>query len=121
MFKRHLSVTFALIALAACSGEPEPAPTPATATPAAAATPTLPAPDQALFTELFGKACPEAEKVNTAVCKRAGFGSDEVICEYGLGEDTYLRDQATLAQADGAWTIKDAETVCKAHLDHHAG
>lgn len=103
---------------AACSQEPAPAPT---ATPAPVVTPSLPAPDQALFTELFGKACPGAEKVNTAVCKRAGFGSDEVICEYGLGEDTYRRDSATLAQVDGAWAIKEAETVCKAHLDHHTG
>ena len=78
-----------------------------------AATPSLKAPDQALFSELFAAACPEAAKVNTAVCKRAGFGSDEVTCEYGLGEDKYLRNKATLAPTDGKWAIKDAEAVCK--------
>ncbi|WP_240782119.1 hypothetical protein [Qipengyuania sediminis] len=120
MSNRNLSMALAAaLALAACSQEPEPAPAPAS--PAPVVTPSLPAPDQALFSELFGKACPGAEKVNTAACKRAGFGSEEVICEYGLGEDTYLRNSATLAQVDGAWAIKDAETVCKAHLDNRAG
>ena len=109
-----------LFTLAACSGEPAAEPTPV-ATPAPVATPSLPAPDQALFSNLFAKACPEAEKVNTAVCKRAGFGSSEVTCEYGLGEDKYLRDKATLVPEAGAWALKDAEAVCKAHLDHHAG
>jgi len=119
---KKIAFLLPLFALAACSGEPAAEPTPAaTATPAPVATPSLPAPDQALFSDLFAKACPEAEKVNTAVCKRAGFGSSEVTCEYGLGEDKYLRDKATLAPADGAWALKDAEAVCKAHLDHHAG
>lgn len=119
--------TIALIAalaplalVAACSAEPEAAPVEPVATPAAQ-TPTLPAPDQALFTELFAKACPEAEKVNTAVCKRAGLGSPEVACEFGLGEDKYLREKATLAATDGAWAIKDAAAVCKQHSEHHAG
>jgi hypothetical protein len=118
---KKIALLLPLFVLASCSGEPAAEPTPAASTPAPAATPSLPAPDQALFSELFAKACPEAEKVNTAVCKRAGFGSSEVLCEYGLGEDKYLRDKATLAPADGAWAIQDAEAVCKAHLDHHAG
>ena len=92
-----------------------------TAVPAPAATSSLPAPDQALFGELFAKACPEAEKVNTAVCKRAGFGSTDVACEYGLGEDKYLRDKATLTPGEGVWTLKDPEAICKQHMDHHAG
>ena len=119
---KKFALLLPLIALAACSQEPDAQPTPAaTATAAAPAKPTLAAPDQATFTEAFGKACPDTEKVNTAVCKRAGFGSDEVICEYGLGEDTYLRDKATMAQADGAWAVKDIAGVCKQHLEHHAG
>jgi hypothetical protein len=118
---KKIALLLPLFVLAACSGEPAAEPTPAASTPAPAATPSLPAPDQALFGELFAKACPEAEKVNTAVCKRAGFGSSEVTCEYGLGEDKYLREKATLAPADGAWAIQDTEAVCKAHLDHHAG
>jgi hypothetical protein len=120
---KTLAVLIPALFLAACSGEPtaEPAPaaTEAPAAPAAAAS--LPAPDQDTFTTLFAEACPQAEKVSTAVCKRAGFGSSDVTCEYGLGEDKYLRDKATLTPADGKWAIKDAEAVCKAHLDHHAG
>ena len=123
MFKHHFTVTFAILALAACSGEPaaEPTPVATSATPAPAAPPSLPAPDQATFSALFAEACPDAEEVNTAVCKRAGFGSKDVTCEYGLGEDKYLRDKATLSPADGKWALQDAENVCKAHLEHHAG
>lgn len=103
-----------LFILAACGQEPAPAPQ-ATAT-AAAPSPTegLPAPDQALFTRVFAEACPEAETVNTAVCKRAGLGSPDVICEYGLGEDTYLRNSATLTAANGQWTLADPAKVCAA-------
>ena len=119
---KKIAILLPLFALAACSQEAaEPAPAATNTAPAPAPTASLPAPDQALFGELFAKACPEAEKVNTAVCKRAGFGSNQVTCEYGLGEDKYLRDKATLAPSDGAWAIQDAEAVCKAHLDHHAG
>lgn len=111
-----------LLTLAACSQEPQAAPAPtSSATPAPAATPALPAPDQKTFSDAFAAACPEAEDVNTAVCKRAAFGSEEVICEYGLGEDEYLRDKATLAPADGKWALKEPEAVCKSHLEHHAG
>ncbi|KKL26825.1 hypothetical protein LCGC14_2391390, partial [marine sediment metagenome] len=66
-----------LFALAACGEEPaaEVAQT-QVATPEAVAT--LPAPNQELFTQLYADACPEAEPVNTAVCRRVGLGSDEV-------------------------------------------
>lgn len=108
--------------LAACGSTEEAAPVPAaTATETVAAKPSLPAPDQDTFTKLFAEACPQAEKVNQAVCKRAGMGSPEVICEYGLGEDKYLRDEATLVAGDTAWTLKDPEAMCKKHMDHHAG
>lgn len=72
----------------------------------------LPAPDQELFTRVFAEACPDAEAVNTAVCKRAGLGSEDVICEYGLGDDEYLRNDATLSAGDDSWTLADPETVC---------
>jgi hypothetical protein len=99
-----------LLALAACSSEPAAEPT---AVPVPAATPSLPAPDQALFTRLHAEACPEAKPVNTAVCKRAGFGSEEVICEYGLGDDEYLRNKATLVPAEEEWALKDAAAICE--------
>jgi hypothetical protein len=98
------------LSLAACGEEPAPAPAPtATATPT---TPALPAPDQELFTGVLAEACPEAEPVSTAFCKRAGFGSSDVICEYGLGDDEYRRDKATLTPGDGEWTLADPEAVC---------
>lgn len=106
-----------LIALAACSGEPAAEPAPPTTTAAAPApvtTPSLPAPDQALFTGLFAEACPGAKPVNTAVCRRAGMGSSEVNCEFGLGEDKYLRNKATLEAGTDAWTLKDPAPVCAA-------
>ena len=97
--------------LAACGEEPAAEPAPAE-TVAPEPVNTLPAPDQALFTNVFAEACPEAESVNTAVCKRAGIGSEDVICEYGLGDDEYLRDSATLTPGEDEWTLSDPETVC---------
>ena len=108
--------------LAACGSKEEATPAPtATVTATAPAKPSLPAPGQETFSKLFAEACPKAEKVNQAVCKRAGMGSPEVNCEYGLGEDKYLRDEATLVAGDTAWTLKDPEAMCKKHMDHHAG
>ncbi|OBX20741.1 hypothetical protein A9995_03375 [Erythrobacter sp. QSSC1-22B] len=102
-----------LFALAACGEEPaaEVAQTQvATPEPVAA----LPAPNEELFTQLYAEACPEAEPVSTAICRRAGIGSDEVFCEYGLGEDEYRRNDATLTPGDGQWTLADPENVCAA-------
>ena len=102
-----------LFALAACGEEPA-----AEVAQTQVATPepvtTLPAPDQKLFTELYAEACPEAEPVSTAICRRAGIGSDEVFCEYGLGEDEYRRNDATLTPGDEQWTLADPENVCAA-------
>ncbi len=111
---KHLALLLPIALLAACGQEPAPQPveTAAAATPEPIAT--LPAPDQAKFTELLAAACPEAKPVNTAVCKRAGMGSPDVVCEYGLGEDTYLRNKAVLTAGEGDWTLKDSETVCAA-------
>ena len=117
---KTIALILPLIALAACSQEPAAAPTP-TATPAPPPpSPALKAPDQATFTAIFAETCPEAAKVNMAVCKRAAFGSDEVVCEYGLGDDAYLRNKATLAPADGKWALQNAEAVCKADLNRPA-
>ena len=107
-----LAFCLPLLALAACGEEPAPEPV---ATPAVEAEPvvSLPAPDEALFAEVFAETCPEAEAVNTSVCRRA-MGADTVSCEFGLGEDEYLRNDATLEldETGEAWAIADADAVC---------
>jgi len=108
---KKIALLLPVLILAACGQEPAPEPAP-TQTPAAPATPSLPAPDQELLTGMLAEACPELEPVNTAACKRAGFGSTDVICEYGLGEDEYLRNKATLTAGEGEWVLADPENVC---------
>ena len=105
------TLLFPLALLAACGEEPAPEAAPTQAE-APEAIDTLPAPDQAFFTEKYAEACPEEEAVNTAVCRRAGLGSPDVICEFGLGEDEYLRNEATLTEGEGEWTFADPENVC---------
>ncbi|NCP19960.1 MAG: hypothetical protein GW855_12465 [Erythrobacter sp.] len=102
----------ALVLLAACDQAPEPAPAPEQPTPEPTAS--LPATDQDLFTTVFEETCEGAEPVNTAVCKRAGLGSDDAICEFGLGDDTYLRNTATLTANDAGdgWVLADPEKIC---------
>lgn len=113
---KKIAFLLPLFALAACSAEPadEPAAEATTAAPVPVATSSLPAPDQALFTGLFAEACPNAKPVKTAVCRRVGMGSSEVNCEFGLGEDEYLRNKATLVAGKSAWTLKDPEAICAA-------
>ena len=112
---RYFSLLPVLV-LAACNDpEPEPVPAPTVAAPAA---PALPAPDEELFSTLFAATCPAAEKVSVAVCKRA-MGADNAICEFGVGEDEYLRHKATLEAGEGEWAIADAEEFCAEHDSHH--
>ena len=120
MSVKHSLFLLPLFALAAYGQEPAPAPQP-TASVAAAPTPTLPAPDQETFSTAFAEACEGAEPVNTAVCKRAGLGSKDVLCDYGLGEDSYLRHKATLtANAAGTgWTLAEPAKICAEHGAHH--
>ena len=122
MHVKKLALLFPVLALAACGQQAEEAPA-AAETVAAAPEPvdTLPAPDQATFAEVFAAGCEGAEPVKTAVCKRAGMGSKDVICEFGLGEDDNLRHKATItANADStAWVLADAATVCAEHGAHH--
>lgn len=108
---KKLALLLPLALLAACGEEPAPE-----ATAAAVATPepveTLPAPDQALFAGKYAEACPDAEPVTNAVCKRVTLGADDVLCEFGLGEDEYMRNKATLTPSEGAWAFADPENVC---------
>ncbi|SMQ59582.1 hypothetical protein SAMN06297468_0305 [Altererythrobacter xiamenensis] len=113
MKKIALSLLPFTVLMAACGEEPAPEPAPAE-TVAPEPIESLPAPDQELFATLHAAACPEAKPVNTAVCRRAGMGSEDVICEYGLGDDEYLRNTATLTAGDGEWVLTDTETVCAA-------
>ena len=119
---KKIAFLLPVLALAACGQQAEEAPAPVE-TVAAAPEPvnTLPAPDQGTFTEVFAAACEGAEPVNTAVCKRAGMGSKDVVCEYGLGEDEYLRHKATLTANDteDGWVIADAAELCTEHGAHH--
>jgi len=109
---KKFALLLPLALLAACGEEPAPQPVDEAAAPVAEATPSLPAPDQDLFTAKYAEACPEDDAVNTAVCKRAGLGSDDVICEFGLGEDEYLRNSATLSAGDGEWVFSEPDNVC---------
>lgn len=107
---KKLAFLLPVFLLAACGEEPAPAPAP-TATPEPVAT--LPATDQDLFAELLAEACPDLEPVNTAVCRR-GMGATTVACDYGLGEDEFMRNDATLVvnEAGDGWMIQDPEAVC---------
>ena len=113
---KKLTLTLSLIApvfaLAACGEEPAPEPAPAEVA-APEPTPSAPAPDEELFAQLYAAACPEAEPVSTSVCRRA-MGADTVSCEFGLGEDEYLRNDAMLEldETGEAWAIADADAVC---------
>ncbi len=116
---KHLAIIIPALALAACGSEPAPAPEPTeTATPEPVSS--LPAPDQERFSAIFASNCEGAEPVSTSVCRRA-MGADEVSCEFGLGEDTALRHDATLAVNEDStdWVLVDAKDICTEHGAHH--
>ena len=116
---KKLALLLPIFALAACGEEPAPEPAATTV-----ATPepvnTLPAPDGDLFKTTFAETCEGAEPVNQSVCRRA-MGADTVSCEFSLGEDEYMRHDATLAvnETNDGWMISDAEALCAEHGAHH--
>ncbi|MGB3165836.1 MAG: hypothetical protein WBA68_03575 [Alteraurantiacibacter sp.] len=117
MNKIALLSALPLLALAACGEEPAPE---AVEAPAATPTPKLAPADEDLFKEVFATTCPVAEPVSTAVCRR-GMGAPTASCEFGLGEDTALRHDATLEvdETGEGWMIADAEELCAEHDSHH--
>jgi hypothetical protein len=110
---RVLICLVSLAALAACN-EPAAEAEPVEAEVAAPepVEPALPAPTKASFSELLAVSCPALKPVANASCRSMGMGAKEFLCEYGLGDDEYLRHKATLTPGDGAWTLADPETVC---------
>lgn len=113
MKKSALLLALPLFALAACGEEPAPEPV-ATETAVPEPVSTLPAPSEALFSEIFAEACPTAEPVNTGFCQR-GLGEDFATCEFGLGDDEYTRNDARLEidESGEAWVLADAEALCE--------
>ncbi len=107
-----LSLMAPIALLAGCNGEPAPAPTETPAAVPTSAKPSLPAPDAKIFADAFAKACPKAPKISVSSCKSGGMGSPDFICQYGLGDDEYMRQSLTLTAQNGEWTVKDADTVC---------
>ena len=116
---KKIALLLPLALLSACGEEPAPEPT-ATAVATPEPVSTLPAPDAALFKATFAETCEGAEPVNNAVCRRA-MGAETVSCEFGLGEDEYLRHDATLAvnETNDGWMLTDAEALCAEHGAHH--
>ena len=115
MNKLALIIALPLVALTACGEEPAPEPV-ETEVVAPAPVSSIAAPDEALFAELFASTCPAAEPVATSVCRRA-MGAETVSCEFGLGDDAVLRNDATLEldETGENWQFADAEALCAAH------
>ena len=101
----------ALALLAACSeSAPEPAETPAAAP--TEEVESLGPPSEDTFKTAFAEACPNAETVASAICESKGIGSDEFVCEYGLGDTEYRGLEADLKEGEEKWVLADPETVC---------
>ena len=104
-----------LALLAACGGAEEPAPaeTTAAAVPTPEPTSSTDAPTEERVAELIAEACPDFEPVGKSQCLSGGMGSNAFNCEFSLGDDEYLRNDARLVLGDGdQWVLEDSEKVC---------
>ena len=114
---RTLFISLAVITLTACNSQqpaqPAPSEAPAAA-PTTESTPTLSPPDKAAFAAAYAAACPKAKPVSTANCQSEGFGKTGFSCSFGLGDDPYPRNTASLEQGDGKWVLADPATACAA-------
>jgi hypothetical protein len=112
---RSLIAGVALVALAACNSqepvEPAPTQTPVAQLPVK---PTMSPPDQEAFAAAYAEACPNSKPVNTALCRSQGLGKEGFFCEYGLGNDEYRRNTASVVPSDGKRTIAEPEKSCAA-------
>ena len=111
---KTIALILPLLALSACGKESAPQPTPTATVAPAPLKPSLPPPDQAAFGDVFAKACPKAAKIAIASCRAEGMGATTFICEYGLGDDKYLRNEATISQENGAYVLDNPEKTCAA-------
>jgi len=101
------------LALAACSEEVAETSAPIEPTAVKAEVkPTLHPPDSEKFSGLFAEACPSAKTISTSMCRAQGMGSHDFTCEYGLGNDEYMRHEAILHEVEGKWEIENPESVC---------
>ena len=115
---KSLFACAALVALAACnsqeSTEAQAAEAPAAETALAPPEPSMAPPDEEVFATAYAEACTAAPKVSTSLCKSQGFGKEGFVCEYGLGDDEYRRNSATVVPSDGKWVLAEPEKICAA-------
>ena len=108
-----------LLTLAACGEEPatevvEETPSVEESLAAEAEEGTEPA-DRDAFAAAYEAACPNSKPVNNASCTALGMGSPSFLCEYGLGDDEYLRHEGVVTvseEGELAYTLDDPEKVC---------
>ena len=104
----------AVFALAACNSEAPVEPEAVQAQVALPIKPSMPAPDEELFAATYAEACGESQPVSGSLCKSQGFGKEGFVCEYGLGEDEYRRNTATIVPEEGKWVLAEPEKTCAA-------
>jgi len=104
----------AVFALAACNSEAPVEPDSVQAQVVMPIEPSISAPNEELFAAAYAEACGDAQPVNTSICKSQGLGKEGFVCEYGLGNDEYLRNDAIILPVEGKWALAEPEKTCAA-------